>query len=58
MFKAMHDVRDGGFCMIVPEAYRNLKSGSVVAEFIMNIAGVQVMAPTFDSVGIIVGVKK
>ena len=58
MFKAMHDVRDGGFCVIVPEAYRNLKSGSVVAEFIMNIAGVQIIAPTFDSVGIIVGVKK
>ena len=58
MFKAMHDVRAGGFCMIVPEAYRNLKSGSVVAEFIMNIAGVQVIAPTFDSVGIIVGVKE
>ena len=58
MFKAMHDVRSGGYCMIVPEAYRNLKSGSVVAEFIMNIAGVQVIAPTFDSVGIIVGVKK
>ncbi len=58
MFKAIHDVRDGGICFIVPEAYRNLKSGSVVAEFIMNIAGAQVMAPTFDSVGIISGVKR
>jgi len=58
MFKAMHDVRDGGVCIIVPEAYRNLKSGSVVAEFIMNIAGVQVVAPTYDSVGILAGVKK
>ena len=58
MFKAMHDVRSGGFCMIVPEAYKNLKSGSVVAEFIMNIAGVQVIAPTFDSVGVIVGEKR
>ena len=58
IFKSMHDVRDGGLCVIVPEAYQNLKSGSVVTEFIMNIAGVQVMAPTYDSVGILAGVKK
>ena len=58
MFKAMYSVRSGGYCIVVPESYRNLKSGSVVTEFIMNLAGAQVMAPSDDSVGVIYGVKK
>ena len=58
MFKMMHDVKDGGLCIVAPESYRNMKSGSVITEFIMNLAGFQIIAPSYDSVGFIVGVKK
>ncbi len=58
MYKAMYDVRDGGLCVVVPEACKNLKSGSVVTEFIMCLAGCEIVAPFYDSVGFIIGVKK
>ncbi len=58
MFRSMYGVRSGGYCVVVPESYTNLKSGSVVVEFLMNLAGVEVIAPPYDSVGIIIGQKK
>ncbi|MBE6524599.1 MAG: ATP-grasp domain-containing protein [Thermoplasmata archaeon] len=58
MYKSMHDVREGGLCVVVPEACKNLKSGSVVTEFIMCLAGFQIIAPFNDSVGFIIGLKK
>ena len=58
MFKAMKSVRSGGLFIVVPESYESLKNGSVLIEFMMNIGGIQVKAPSFDSDGAIYGVKK
>ena len=58
IFKTMKSIRSGGLFIIVPESYEAIRSGSVLMEFMMNIGGIQVKAPTYDSVGIIYGMKK
>ncbi len=58
IYRTIQSVRSGGVFMIVPESFSSIKDGSVIIEFLMNIAGVHVVAPSYDSIGIIYGLKK
>ena len=58
IFRVMHNIRSGGVFIIVPESYYNLKSRSVLIEFLMNIAGMEITVPPYGSYGVIYGVKK
>ena len=58
IFRVMHNIRSGGVFIIVPESYRNMKSGSVMIEFLMNIAGLEITVPPYGTDGVIYGVKK
>ena len=58
MFRTMHNLRSGGIFIVVPESYRDIRSESVVVDFLMNIAGVKIILPTHDSNGIVYGVKE
>ena len=58
IFRVMHNIRSGGVFIIVPESYYNLKSRSVLIEFLMNIAGMEITVPPYGSDGVIYGVKK
>ena len=58
IYRTMHSIRSGGAFIVVPEAYENMKDGSVIMDFLMNIAGFQIMAPSYNSAGIMYGVKQ
>ena len=58
IFRAMHDIRSGGVFIAVPESYEKMRDGSIVMDFLMNIAGVQIMAPSYRASDIVYGVKK
>ena len=58
MFWVMHNIRSGGLFITVPESYVNMKSGSVVMDFLMGISGVRTMLPFYESNGAMFGVKR
>ena len=58
IFRVMHNIRSGGVFIIVPESYSEMKSGSVLIEFLLNIAGMEITVPPYGSDGVIYGVKK
>ena len=58
IFRTILTVRSGGLFIIAPESFSSMEDGSVIVEFIMNIAGVHVIAPSYDSNGLIYGLKK
>ncbi len=58
IFRTIQSVRSGGAFIIVPESFSSIDDGSVIVEFIMNIAGVHVIAPSYDSNGLVYGLKK
>ncbi len=58
LFKVMHNLRSGGLFIAVPESYADMKSGAAVMDFVMNIAGIRVLLPTYDSKGVVYGIKK
>ena len=58
MFMVMHNIRSGGVFIAVPESYEKMKSGSAVMDFMMDVAGVRIMLPFYESAGAVFGVKK
>ena len=58
IFWTMHNIRSGGPFIAVPESYEAMRSGTVVMDFLMNIAGIRIMVPSYDASGVVYGVKK
>ena len=58
IFRTIHDIRSGGVFIAVPESYEKMKDGSVIMDFLMNLGGVQIMAPRYGSLGVVYGVKQ
>ena len=58
IFRVMHNIRSGGLFIAVPESYKGMKSGSVVMDLLMSISGIQLILPTYDSAGLVYGVKR
>jgi hypothetical protein len=58
LFTAIRAIRSGGGLIIIPESFEAIKSGSVIMEFMMNVSGVHVIAPSYDFEGLVCGLKK
>jgi len=58
IYRTIQSIRSGGVFIIVPESFSSIEDGSIIMEFLMNIAGVHVVAPSYDSNGAIYGLKK
>ena len=58
IFRTMHNIRAGGPFIAVPESYESMRSGSVIMDFLMAIAGFRPMVPSSDSNGVVCGVKE
>lgn len=58
LFRVMLHIRSGGLFIAVPESYTGMKSGSVVMDLLMDISGIQLILPTYDSAGLVYGVKR
>ena len=57
IFRSMYHIRPGGLFVAVPESYAAMPSGSVLMDFLMNIAGVRIMLPPYYFKGVLYGVK-
>ncbi len=58
LYRVMHNLRSGGLFIAMPESYEKLRSGSVIMDFLMEISGVRLMLPFYDSAGAMIGQKK
>ncbi|MBQ7701602.1 MAG: hypothetical protein IJT54_04280, partial [Candidatus Methanomethylophilaceae archaeon] len=58
LYRVMHNLRSGGLFIALPESYEKLRSGSVIMDFLMEISGVRLMLPFYDSAGAMIGQKK
>lgn len=58
ILRVMHGIRPGGVFIAVPESYEAFEDGSVLMDFLMNIAGFKILIPSGGAVGVLFGIKQ